>query len=81
MYILANRSNGTLYTVVTSNLLRRVHEHREAGVPGFASKYGCRTLVWYELHGEITSAIAREQQVKAGSRSRKVALIESINPD
>ena len=81
VYIVANRRNGTLYTGVTSNLPRRVHEHRVATVQGFASKYGCKCLVWYELHDAIASAIAREKQIKAGSRSRKIALIESQNPD
>ncbi len=80
VYIMANKRNGTLYTGVTSNLVRRVWQHRESAVPGFASRYGCRMLAWYELHDEMTAAIAREKQIKGGSRKRKLALIEAMNP-
>jgi len=81
VYILANRRNGTLYTGVTSNLLQRLYQHRNNLTPGFASRYGCRLLVWYESHEQMEGAILREKQIKAGSRSRKVALIEAANPD
>jgi len=80
VYIKANERNGTLYTGVTSDLARRVHEHRNGAVTGFSSRYGCRTLVWYEVHEEMTAAIAREKRIKGGSRARKLALIEATNP-
>lgn len=80
VYIVANRRNGTLYIGVTSDLVQRVWQHRESVVPGFASRYGCRMLVWYELHDEMSVAIAREKQIKAGSRKRKLALLEAMNP-
>ena len=81
VYILASRRNGTLYTGVTASLARRVHEHREATVPGFASRYGCTLLVWYELYPTMLEAIAREKQIKAGSRRKKLDLIAAMNPD
>uniref|UniRef100_Q07QY7 Excinuclease ABC, C subunit domain protein n=1 Tax=Rhodopseudomonas palustris (strain BisA53) TaxID=316055 RepID=Q07QY7_RHOP5 len=81
VYIVANRRNGTLYTGVTSNMPRRAHEHREGIVPGFSKRYGCRMLVWYELHQTMSEAISREKQIKAGSRVKEIALIESLNPD
>lgn len=80
VYIMASRRNGTLYTGVTSDLSRRAYEHRHHITPGFASRYGCKHLVWYEPHEEILSAIAREKQIKAGSRRKKLALIEAANP-
>jgi putative endonuclease len=80
VYIMANQRNGTLYTGVTSNLLQRVHQHREGLIPGFAVRYGCRLLVWYEPHDEMAAAIAREKQIKGGSRRKKLALIEATNP-
>ena len=78
---MANRRNGTIYTGVTSNLPKRAFEHREGLVKGFSAKYNCKVLVWYELHDTMLEAIAREKQIKAGSRARKLALIESLNPD
>jgi len=80
VYMVANRRNGTIYVGVTSNPPRRAFEHREGLVKGFASKYGCKMLVWYELHETMVDAIAREKQIKAGSRADKLALIESLNP-
>ena len=80
VYIMTNRRNGTLYTGVTSNLVQRAYQHREGSVPGFASRYGCNLLVYYELHATMESAIAREKQIKAGSRKKKLHLVESINP-
>ena len=80
VYIMANRRNGTLYTGVTSNLVQRIWQHRESSIPGFASRYACRMLVWYELNEDMTAAIAREKQIKSGSRKRKLALIEAMNP-
>ncbi len=80
VYIVASGRNGTLYTGVTADLSRRVHEHREGRVPGFAARYGCKRLVWYERYELMTDAIAREKQVKGGSRAKKLALIEAANP-
>jgi len=80
VYIMASGRNGTLYTGVTSDLPRRVHQHRESLVPGFTSRHGCKRLVWYELHREMLSAIMHEKQIKAGSRQNKLALIEAMNP-
>ncbi len=80
VYIMASGRNGTLYTGVTSDLARRVSEHREGRVPGFTARYGCGSLVWYERYEVMTDAIAREKQVKGGSRAKKLALIEGMNP-
>ena len=81
VYIMASRRNGTLYTGVTSNLPKRAFEHREGLVAGFSKKYGCKLLVWYELHSSMIEAITHEKQIKAGSRVKKLALIESLNPN
>jgi putative endonuclease len=81
VYIVANRRNGTLYTGVTSNLPKRAFEHREGLVAGFSARYGCKFLVWYEFHGTMIDAITREKQIKAGSRTKKLALIEALNPE
>ena len=80
VYIVANKRNGTLYTGVTSNLAQRAWLHREGQVRGFTSRYGCKMLVWYELHDDMLSAIARERQIKGCSRRKKLALIEALNP-
>ncbi len=80
VYIVASKRNGTLYTGVTSNLPQRIWQHREAIVPGFTTQYGRKTLVWYEFHEAMPEAIAREKQIKAGSRIKKLALIEAFNP-
>jgi predicted GIY-YIG superfamily endonuclease len=81
VYIFANRRNGTIYTGVTSNPPRRAFEHREGLLKGFSSRYKCKLLVWYEVHAIMADAIAREKQIKGGSRAKKLALIESMNPD
>ena len=81
IYILANKPNGTLYTGVTSNLQQRIWQHREEQVEGFTQKYGCKMLVFFELHSTMENAIAREKQIKAGSRKKKLTLIESMNPE
>ena len=80
VYIMANKRNGTLYTGVTSNLPGRAFQHRAGFVKGFTAKYGCKLLVWYEVHESIYEAIAREKQIKSGSRAKKLALIEALNP-
>ena len=81
IYILANRQNGTLYTGVTSNLVKRVWEHKSDFVKGFTCRYAVHMLVYYELLDTMDAAITREKQIKAGSRSKKIQLIESINKD
>jgi len=81
VYIVTNRRNGTLYTGVTADVPRRAFEHREGLVPGFSARYGCKMLVWYEVHERMAEAISREKQIKSGSRRSKLTLIESLNPD
>ena len=81
VYILASRRNGTLYVGVTRNLPGRVWQHGNEVVDGFSKRYGVHTLVWYEPHETMESAILREKQLKAGSRARKLGLIEAMNPD
>ena len=78
-YIMANRSR-TLYTGVTSDLERRVWEHKHMVTEGFTRRYLIDRLVYYEVTDDVTSAIAREKQIKGWSRSNKLALIESVNP-
>jgi putative endonuclease len=80
VYIVANRCNGTLYTGVTNDLERRVWEHKNKASSGFTAKYGLNRLVYFEEFGDIAEAIAREKQIKAGSRVKKLALIERENP-
>jgi putative endonuclease len=81
VYIVANKRHGTIYTGVTSDLPKRAYEHRDGLVKGFSKKYGCKILVWYELHETMIGAITREKQIKAGSRAKKLALIEALNSD
>ena len=80
VYILASARNGTLYVGVTSNLPGRVWQHKNDVLEGFTRKYQVHDLVWYEAHDTMESAIGREKQLKAGSRARKIALIEAMNP-
>ncbi|NNM58254.1 MAG: GIY-YIG nuclease family protein [Legionellales bacterium] len=79
VYMMVNQRNGTIYVGVTSNLPKRVFEHREGIIEGFTKKYNCKMLVFYEVHGTMESAITREKQIKCGSRKDKLKLIESIN--
>ena len=79
VYIMANVS-GTLYTGMTGNLERRVAEHKQKLVPGFTARYNITRLVWFESTPDVKSAIAREKQIKGWLRAKKVALIESVNP-
>jgi predicted GIY-YIG superfamily endonuclease len=81
VYIMASKRDGTLYAGVTSDVPKRAFEHREGLVKGFTKKYGCKILVWYELHETMIDAITREKQIKAGSRAKKLALIEALNPE
>ena len=78
--MMANRRNGAVYTGVTSDLPKRVYQHREGQVEGYTKRYGCKMLVWYEQHETMEAAILREKQIKAGSRIKKLALIEASNP-
>lgn len=80
IYILFNKRNGTLYTGVTSDLKKRVYEHKNKLIEGFTSKYDVDKLGYYEEYNNIKNAIEREKQIKDGSRKKKIALIESINP-
>ena len=81
VYILASRPNGTLYVGVTSDLARRVWEHRENLVDGFTRRYGVHRLVYYEIHGDMRAAITREKQIKKWKREWKIRLIEEMNPE
>ena len=80
IYILFNKRNGTLYTGVTSNLKKRIYEHKNKVYDSFTSKYDVNKLGYYEEYNDIKQAIEREKQIKAGSRKKKMSLIESINP-
>ena len=79
-YILANQPHGTLYVGVTSDLIQRVWQHKNNLAEGFTQKYGIHLLVYFELHATMLDAISREKQIKAGSRAKKCALIETMNP-
>ncbi len=81
VYILASKRHGTLYIGVTSDLVKRVWEHKNNFVQGFTKKYEVHSLVWYELCGDMETAILREKQLKKWNRQWKVNLIEKINPD
>jgi putative endonuclease len=80
VYIMANKRNGAVYVGVTSDLPKRAWQHREGVADGFTTQYGCKLLVWYELHSTMEHAILREKQLKGGSRRKKLDLIESANP-
>ncbi|RTL90737.1 MAG: GIY-YIG nuclease family protein [Hyphomicrobiales bacterium] len=80
VYIMTNRSNGTLYLGVTSNLARRAWEHREGVIEGFTKRYGLKRLAWYEPHDDIRIAIQREKTMKHWPRAWKVRLILDMNP-
>ena len=80
VYILASRRHGTLYTGVTSDLARRIFEHREGLIPGFTREYGVKRLVFVETHNDISEAIIREKRIKDWKRDWKINLIERDNP-
>jgi putative endonuclease len=80
VYILASKRNGTLYIGVTSDLVKRIWDHRNDAVEGFTQRYGVHLLVWYELHEDMTSAMEREKQLKEWKRKWKLELIERVNP-
>jgi len=80
VYIMTNKNNTVLYTGVTSDLVKRVYEHKNKLADGFTKKYNAVKLVYYEVFDDISEAIRREKQIKGGSRDNKVRLIESMNP-
>jgi putative endonuclease len=80
VYILASRRNGTLYVGVTSDLIKRVWEHKSDVIEGFTKRYGVHCLVWYESHETMPSAIGREKAIKEWKRKWKIDLIEGANP-
>ena len=80
VYIMSNRSRSTLYVGVTNDLERRVAEHTSHAIDGFASRYNCGELVYYEEFQQVEDAIAREKQLKGWSRRKKDSLVESFNP-
>ena len=81
VYILTNQNNTVLYTGVTNNLTRRVHEHKQGLGGKFTNKYNITKLIYYEQGDDIKAAIEREKQIKAGSRQKKTDLINSLNPN
>ena len=81
VYLLASRRNGTLYCGVTSNLIQRLHQHREGVVEGFTKEHDVHRLVWFEQHMTMEHAILREKRIKKWNRAWKVNLIEEANPD
>jgi putative endonuclease len=81
VYILASEPYGTLYVGVTSDLVKRVWQHREGVVSGFTKDHGTKHLVWYEVHADIVQAITREKQIKRWRRDWKVNLIQGMNAD
>jgi putative endonuclease len=80
VYILASRPKGTLYTGVTSDLVKRVWKHRSGSVHGFTKRYGIHRLVYFEVHDRLDEAIRREKQIKKWNREWKIDLIEESNP-
>ncbi len=81
VYLLASKPRGTLYLGVTSNLVKRIWQHREGLVKGFTTRYEVKTLVWYEQHPTMASAIAREKAIKRWRRTQKIELIRTTNPE
>ena len=79
VYIITNKTNSVFYTGVTSNLKSRIYQHRNKIIKGFSAKYNCNKLVYYESFDDMLSAIAREKQIKSGSRNKKILLVKSIN--
>ena len=80
VYLLASKRNGTLYVGITSDLVKRIWEHKNGVVEGFTKRYGIHKLVWYELHETLHGAIAREKAIKEWQRQWKLQLIEKTNP-
>ena len=80
IYMMMNKANSVIYTGVTTDLLKRIYEHKMKFVEGFTKKYNITKLVYYEVSDNIESAILREKQIKAGSREKKIGLIKRTNP-
>ena len=80
VYILTNKPRGTLYVGVTSDLVKRIWQHKNNVFEGFSRKYHLHALVWFEQHASMEAAILREKQIKGGSRQKKIALIDTLNP-
>ncbi len=80
VYIIVSKRNGTLYIGVTSDLVARIHQHREGQVEGFSKRYGVHRLVWFEQHATMEHAIKREKRLKKWNRAWKLRLIEESNP-
>ena len=81
VYILASKKNGTLYTGMTNSLRRRIPQHKEKLIPGFTQRYNVTQLVYFEEFVDVRDAIAREKKIKGWVRRKKIALIESLNPE
>jgi len=81
VYMMSNKRFGTIYTGVTSNLVKRVYEHKNGITKGFTSQHNCKILVYYEMFDEMYDAINREKQLKGGSRKKKIDLIEHMNSE
>ena len=81
VYIMTNKGNTVLYTGVTNDLIKRVYEHRNKITKGFTSKYNAGKLVYFETYDDPINAIRREKQIKAGSRAKKINLVEKANPE
>jgi putative endonuclease len=81
VYIMTNRYNSVLYTGVTNNLKQRVYKHKEGKGSKFTGKYNLKKLVFFEISNDVDAAISREKQIKAGSRNKKIDLINQMNPD
>lgn len=81
VYMMTNKNNTVIYRGVTGNLKKRVYEHKNKSIQGFTQKYNVNKLVYYEIFDNPTAAIIREKQIKAGSRNKKVQLIEIMNPE
>ena len=79
VYIMASQRNGALYVGVTSDLVGRAYQHRTGEWPGFTARYGCKLLVFFEIHATMLGVTAREKQIKGGSRKKKLAMIEATN--
>ena len=81
VYLMTNKNNTVIYTGVTSDLKKRVHQHRQRLVKGFTKKYNIDKLVYYEVLDDAYNAISREKQIKAGSRQKKINLINAVNKE
>jgi putative endonuclease len=81
IYILSSKRNGTLYVGVTSDLIKRIYEHKQDLINGFTKQYQVHMLVYYEVHNDMVEAITREKQIKKWNRQWKLRLVEEMNPD